>query len=323
MKKFLIWCLICPLAAFSQKTHTVAPKETLFSIGRMYNVHPRELASFNNIPFETGLTIGQVINIPGKTSLPPLPKDHAAQVESKPSAATTPAATNTVPVYHIVAPKETLYQISKKNNTTVAEIKKWNRLTDDALKTGTKLVVGYKKETVKQQESIAKAITPVPVMEKPEPKEEVNAVPEVKKEVPVPEVKKESLPVATAPVAQAIEETAKPPAPSLLPGEGYFSNAYAEQITGKDKLHDEKGTAAVFKSTSGWEDGKYYCLYNKAEPGTIVKITHSETRQSVYAKVLDVMPDMKQNAGILIRISNAAAAKLGAVTESFDCTITY
>ena len=73
MKKLFFLLLVLPVFAWSQKTHTVAPKETLFSIGRQYNVHPRELAEYNKIAFETGLTIGQVLKIPSKTTMAPLP----------------------------------------------------------------------------------------------------------------------------------------------------------------------------------------------------------------------------------------------------------
>src|SRR6187431_3514112 len=44
--------------------HKVAPKEGLFPIGRMYNVHPRHIANFNGIDFNKGLSIGQQVNIP-------------------------------------------------------------------------------------------------------------------------------------------------------------------------------------------------------------------------------------------------------------------
>jgi hypothetical protein len=131
----------------------------------------------------------------------------------------------------------------------------------------------------------------------------------VKKETPV--VKKEDKPVVVA-------ET-----PKVKSGNGgYFKNIFADQS--KDGgISNENGTAVVFKSTSGWEDGKYYCLHNAAAPGTIVKITSATTGKSVYAKVLDVMPDIKQNNGVLIRLSNAAAAELGQEESKFDCTLSF
>jgi rare lipoprotein A (peptidoglycan hydrolase) len=58
-------------------------------------------------------------------------------------------------------------------------------------------------------------------------------------------------------------------------------------------------------------------------PGTIIKITNTATDKIIYAKVLDGMPDIKQNTTLLIRISNAAAQELGVTDEKFDCTINY
>ena len=44
--------------------HNVAPKEGLYSIGRLYNVHPKFIAAYNRIDLNKGLNIGQVIHIP-------------------------------------------------------------------------------------------------------------------------------------------------------------------------------------------------------------------------------------------------------------------
>ena len=44
--------------------HKVQPKEGLFPLSRLYNVHPRHIAAFNNHDYNQGLAIGQVINIP-------------------------------------------------------------------------------------------------------------------------------------------------------------------------------------------------------------------------------------------------------------------
>ena len=86
---------------------------------------------------------------------------------------------------------------------------------------------------------------------------------------------------------------------------------------------NETGTGGIFKSTSGWEDGKYYCLHNTAAAGTILKITNKATGKSVYAKVLDLIPDIKQNESLIIRISNAAANALGTTQDKLECTINY
>lgn len=48
------------------------------------------------------------------------------------------------PVYHTVAAQETLYGISKKYASTVAQIQEWNKLTDTNIKIGQQLIIGYK-----------------------------------------------------------------------------------------------------------------------------------------------------------------------------------
>jgi hypothetical protein len=58
-------------------------------------------------------------------------------------------------------------------------------------------------------------------------------------------------------------------------------------------------------------------------PGTIIRVTDQNTGKSIFAKVLDVIPEIKQNEGLAIIISNSAAEELGASPEKFDCEISF
>lgn len=346
MKYLLILLFFVPLFAVSQQPHTVQAKETLYSLARKYNVHPRELAAYNNIPVETALTIGQVIRIPAKTTMAPLPpvapvkNDHAEKMEVKPQ---TTAPVNKVPVekqtesqvvteqvkkqepvpvvvqqkkeavypvYHKVAKKESLYAISKSNNVSIADIKKWNKLTGEGLNEGMNLIVGYANS--KQAEK-----TPEPIVK--EENKTVNVDP------PATETK----PVVTKPAEtektlkqDPVNEEIKKVAVKDFSG-GVFKSLYDEQQSNKKAAGEVKGQAGIFKSTSGWQDGKYYCLSNSVPAGTIVKINNPATRKNIYAKVLDLIPDLKQNSGIIIRISDAGAKELAAGSDNFECTINY
>ena len=138
MKNLLIVFFICPLFALAQKTHTVQPKETLYSLARKYNVHPRELAAYNNIPVTTSLSVGQVIRIPAKTTMDPLPPANEApkttadpvvkeEKKAQPVATSKKADKGKYPVYHKVEKKETLYHISKLYpDITIADKRKCN-----------------------------------------------------------------------------------------------------------------------------------------------------------------------------------------------------
>ncbi len=324
MKNVLLLLFLLPLFAWAQKIHTVGPKETLFSIGRQYNVHPRELAAFNNIPFETGLTIGQELKIPSKKTMAPLPATTPVATKAPEVKVTEKAVVQKVeqpmqgitmvPVYHTVQKKETLYQISRLyNKVPVADLKKWNKLESDGLSEGARIIVGYKKgqnETAVITETV-----------KPEVKKEIPVIDPVTEPVKQEKViteKVEVTPKATAPVPQVPAREIKPVDDKSNTG-GFFKAQFNAQSAKKE----ETGTAAIFKSTSGWEDRKYYCLHNDATAGSIIKITNKNNQKVVYAKVLDVIPDLKQNTGILIRISNAAAEELGVTSDNFEVLLHY
>ena len=83
------------------------------------------------------------------------------------------------------------------------------------------------------------------------------------------------------------------------------------------------GVAGVFKSASGWEDGKYYALMKDVPVGSIIKINFPSTNKEVYAKVLGELPDMKESAGLTLRISDAAAGQLGASGSRFSVSVVY
>ena len=311
MKK-IIALLLCalPLAAMAQKTHTVAAKETLFSIGRLYNVHPRALAEYNHIPFDKGLSLGQVLKIP--SSAAPMPQTAAtATVPEKPaepikknvlepekkSAPIAQELKNLPAIYYTVQPKEGLYGISKRFNTSIENIKKWNHLSGESLTIGEKLIVGYENGNAKTE------IVQTPINKNSKKQDE-------------PEIIKEKVEMSQSKPVQ--EQPSKTTVTSL----GFFQAKYQEQSTNKN-LKSETGLASTFKSTSGWDDGKFYCLYNMAPAGTIVKITSAQTQKIIYAKVLDVIPEMKQNDALTIIVSNAAAASLGDGETNFNCSVQY
>ena len=298
--------------------HKVAPKDSFFSIGRMYNVQPKMLASYNNMQFESGLSVGQDLKIP-------LNKNNFTQTE---------AATNgeaLVRVYHTVEPKETLYRLGLNyNKVPLASLKKWNHLQSDAVSVGSKMIVGYLKVDKSQSllaSQTAKPVTDVAVVTKKEEKP-VQKKPEVIAEKPIaikdPEpVKTEKKEINTAETNEhKITVTSVNTKSNINFSGGYFKKLYDQQIEKKSPVNDN-GSAGVFKSTSGWQDGKYYCFNNDASPGTFIKIMDNTTGKSVYAKVLDAIPDIKQNAGLSVVLSNAAAEELGAEENKFDCVVSF
>ncbi|MDQ6756139.1 MAG: LysM peptidoglycan-binding domain-containing protein [Bacteroidota bacterium] len=295
-------------------THAVTPKENYYSVGRLYNISPKELAPYNNLVFEKGLSLGQTIKIPLKLN-------NFSQGESPKENEVL------IPVYHVVQPKEGLYRISVNYNKVPLDLlKKWNNLSGDIVSNGTKLIVGYLK-VIKDQSSLAsQAVKVAPseiVKSQPEKKPKNIAATQPKKNETV--IKEPEKPIEQK--TKIVEKTADDAIvfTSNIPvnfSGGKFKKLYTDQAVNKSFVN-ENGVAATFKTTSGWQDGKYYCFHNNATPGTIIKVTNNANGKSIYAKVLDAIPDIKQNGGLLIRISNSAAEELGVTESKFDCQISY
>jgi hypothetical protein len=113
---------------------------------------------------------------------------------------------------------------------------------------------------------------------------------------------------ATKQTAAVVNQTANVGANA---GIGYFASLFTSQSKEGKQQKMETPAYGVFKSTSGWQDGKYYVLMNSVVPGTVVQITAKNTGKQLYAKVLGAVPPGKESEGLLLRISNAAASALG------------
>ena len=317
--------------------HTVQPKETWFAIGRIYNTPAKEIATLSGVAMDK-LNIGQQLKVPLSA--------HNFTQDGKKGADEV-----FVPVYHIVGEKEWMYRISQNHNKIPVEtLEKWNGVTNDHLMAGMKLIVGYLKVKTTQSPlaatGVKKIITPVaasggtatkpgaeqPVVKTEKPAEtkpaetkpaETKPVEAKKEELKKEEPKKEENKISAPPSAT---ETAKPTTPvTPVSNEGsytgYKGGYFRSGYNGNGK--STAGNAGIFRSTSGWKDGKYYALMNNVAVGTIVKITYSSTNKSVFAKVLGQLPDMRESVGLTVRLSDAAAAELGAEMGKFYVDVAY
>ena len=267
--------------------HKVAAKENFYSIGRSFNVHPKHLAGFNALDMSKGLSLGQTVKIP-------LNDSNFNQKTDK-----------GVPVYYIAGNGETLYHVSINNrNVLMDKLRKWNHLSNDKPAAGTKLIVGYLNNEIpamavtnpQKTETVNKTLdNPVKDVAK---NETVNKT-ERKKEETKQEAKKNNDSVS-------VKEAEKP----QELGPGYFKLSFEQQIKQHPLSKEQTVTSGIFKTSSGWADAKYYLLMDGVEPGTIVRITNPNNNKMIYAKLLGEMSGLKQNEGLNIRISNAAADAL-------------
>jgi LysM repeat protein len=282
--------------------HKVVPKESFFSVGRLYAIPPKDIAAYNNLDMNKGLIVGQVIKVP-------LTDVNFSQTTDAGKA-----------VYYEVGAKEGLYRVSlKNNNVLMANLRKWNGLKNDNIKTGEKLIVGYiTGETKENPIAVTKEQTKDPIIK--QETEEVKPV--AKKPEPVVEKKTEEVkpqPIETKPV-----QTQPAYANTYTSVESYFKKEFEAQSRTQPATKEQMATSGIFKTASGWQDGKYYAMIDGVEPGTIIKVVNGNNNKTIYAKVLSEMSGIRQNQGYELRISNAAASALDITdTDKFVVKVNF
>lgn len=101
----------------SKNIYTVKKGDSLYQIAKKYNTTIDTLKKINNLTSNT-LSIGQIITLPQDSE--ELPKDYTTYTVQK---------------------GDSLYQIAKKYNTTIENLKKINNLTNNTLSIGQKIQV--------------------------------------------------------------------------------------------------------------------------------------------------------------------------------------
>jgi LysM repeat protein len=278
--------------------HKVTAKENFYSIGRLYNAPPKEIAALNGLDMSKGLSLGQTIRIP-------LLVTNFSQTINEGT-----------PVYYKVGEKESLMKVSNVNNKVSLEnLRRWNNLSSDKVSAGNKLIVGFivsgQSSAVAKQEPEKIKQEKEPVIEKKEQVEEKKvAVVEKKEQVVDKKQPDQSEDKMASPKAQLNTVVMNNEAGAAVNQEGYFKASFDQQIKISPISRNVTVTGGIFKTASGWKDGKYYLLIDGVQPGTILKIINPSNNKAVYAKVLGQMAGIRLNAGLGIRMSNAAASAL-------------
>jgi len=113
--------------------HQIVKNDTYYSVGRRYNVSPKEIMTFNENKY---LQVGVLIKIPTK-----LPFDNKpAQASAKNNASTAENVEPTLIDYE-VKPKDNLNSIARAHGTTVPELRRINELRTINLRIGQQLKV--------------------------------------------------------------------------------------------------------------------------------------------------------------------------------------
>lgn len=299
--------------------HKVQPKETWTSVARKYKISLADLQNANS--GVSVLKYNQIIQVPATESNKDLSTESIDQEKVQPPSSQSKPSTTTKKgsKYHVVVKGETLYRISKENNVTVEQIKEWNNLSSNNVALGQRLKVGEDGSSA-PKEVVETQSTPQEV----QPKKESN------KEIERPIVVAKDKEVVKTPAPTEVKQVpVKPDTNSTLPE--VYNNPGASRNSTIEK--DPKTGASVEKITetgvATWmTDGelnqnKFYALHRTAPVGTIMKVTNRMNNNSVYVKVVGMLPDTGDNKNVMIKITQAAAQRIGALDQRFTAELSY
>ncbi len=263
--------------------HKVQVKDTWNIVARQYQLSISDLMKANLGVID--LKPGQILNIPVAQSQPQENNTTASQQNGDENVKYKTA------VLYSVHDGETLYSISKKFNASIDDLKKWNNLENDIVKKDQKLVVSYISGNHK---SSAEAALPPPALYS-DNAGHLRQNPEDSKTVEVTEASVESN--------------------RIISSAGKAGGKNLSKVT-------ETGICTWIRDADV-NQNKFYALHRTAPTGTIIKITNKMNSQSVFVKVVGVLPDTGDNENSIIKISETAVRKLGALDAHFLVELSY
>ena len=142
--------------------YTVKNSERLTDIADLFNVRISDIRIWNDIPYTSTIRVGQKLKI----FVPADKKEFFANLDTQSSKERIPAADRRQSVsekkwfYHQVKRGETLGAISEKFDVTISDIKDWNNIRSNRIKSGTRLKIyspKYSKLIAKNSQTEPKA----------------------------------------------------------------------------------------------------------------------------------------------------------------------
>lgn len=119
----IFFLMVCGISAFAE-TYVVQPGDTLYSIGRKFDVTVVSLRKENNISEDNVIKVGQKLSIPTKVT---------SESETQSWNDVSAERKNRKYDIYTVQKGDTFYSIAKVNDTTVANLRELNNLEKDSI----------------------------------------------------------------------------------------------------------------------------------------------------------------------------------------------
>lgn len=319
--------------------HQVDAGETIFGLSRRYGTTIDNIRKSNDL---TGndLNIGQLLSIPIAMEAP-----------------ITKVDTLSNQITHRVEAGETLYGISRQYGLTVAELKTLNDMSENSLELGALLIVGMKSDA--ETEEVAQG-NPEPVVvatgSLPENRHIVEAGETIysiarRYGVDVQELREANgltsnsisidqsliIPFEVAGeelVADSLELVTM--ADTTLNTQDSSSSASTVQLQAPVKYGNsdkrdttnlipgqviEEGFAMTIENAP--KTKKYLALHRSVPIGTIMQVRNQMNNQSIFVRVVGKLPDTGPNKKVLIRLTQQAFDRLGAIDPKIPVEVAY
>lgn len=148
------------------KTYRVKSGDNLGEIAAKYEVNVADIKKWNRLK-NNNIAVGDALKIIKTEQVvtlvrKPIKTNQAVVVADKPKT-NKPESTHAEPAFYVVQAGDNLTAIAKKHNISVADLKKWNNITDDAIQLDAKLKIAeseFNGEEAVQPEAKLPAPTP-------------------------------------------------------------------------------------------------------------------------------------------------------------------
>lgn len=273
--------------------HQVESGETVYSISNKYGAAMRDIVAVSP-QVKKGLSIGMIIKVPysGKRK-----SSEKGEV-------------------HIVKAGDTLYGISRIYNVSVDDIMKWNGLSSSALDIGQKLKMSGG-ATPKKVDVVTDKGNQVHTVVQGEGLYGIARIYNITVDdiVKWNQLQSTSLQVGQRLVVR-INANANYVHPTKI-DTSYQSLSRRYEI---EKVI-ESGIASIIDGTDNTV--KYLALHRTAKIGSLIAVRNEMNDQMVFVRVVGKLPNTGVNTKVIIRISEAAYKKLGAIDAKFRVQLSY
>jgi LysM repeat protein len=325
--------------------HTVEKGETLYSISHQYGLKPAEVAQYNEMSADKPtIRVGQKIKIPSTE----MSEDVSAEASSPaaPAPVKTAAAASAAPAsssatqYHIVKKGETVFSISKLYNVSRADLLSWNKINDNNIAVGQKLLIkgdgnAANAPAAKPAAAPAKTNSTEPGLSK----SDIERASKNGYAWTLPDAKKTNVSTASSDVTASATSVGLADTRTIKSWKAESTSETRDYFKGKNNVYDpsteyeslyyqniysgmtKKTETGVAKFTED-NNTANTAYYNNAPIGTILKLTNGDNGKSTYAIVIGKIPPAEENS-FTMKLSGKVARNLSAKDYSSIEVVCY